>query len=160
MAKVSAEGTREKVFSNPILRIKGNAIACEDNFIHINNITQVWVGELPKPTIPWLWVVLGALVGLTFLSLPLLNLVGIAILVCIVVYVVTRLNKPKIYGLNIELNSARMYSFTSRDSQFLHKVYEVLQNIAFDGGLVAETLIVNLGNGTIVNDSSNVKVGG
>ena len=137
----------------------GNAIVCGGSFIQISNITQVWIGEILKPPFPWIVVLIGiaASVALWYFKF---EIIGITLSVIIAVYACAKAFKPKRYALNIEMASARVFSFTSTNAKYLQNTYEILQNIVFDGGLAREKIIVNLGSGTIINESSGVSIGG
>lgn len=152
----------EKVFNDPELRIMGNTISCRDSFIQISNITQAWVGTTAKEPMPVSTLIFCAIGAIAIFSLlpGQGKSLGIIPVVIAAVILYRHSLKVPIHGLNIELNSGRTYTFTSTNMQFIGKAYTVIRSIVQDTGTRTsnDTILINMANGTIVNESSDVLI--
>lgn len=108
---------RQTTFKSAVMSIYGNGIDCQDTFIHTRNITQMWIGTIPKKPMPFIPIIIFGVVGLFLIQEKvLLGLISLAIARVIIFL---NLKQTEYYGMNIELSSGRIYSFTSSDRSFL-----------------------------------------
>jgi len=161
-----ASDNKEKIYKDSQLEIYDNIMVYgnENNFVQLTNITQVWKGEIPKENLPVGMLFSGALIGLVLLIVGLVSSAILAVIGVIIfggiVFLAYHLNSKIIqyYGLNIELNSGRMISFTSSDSKCITGAFNVLGNIIKDGVAHGDTMI-NFGTGNIVSKASSIEIG-
>ena len=157
---------KQKTFEDSILTIKGTIIYWpsvskkhpndkEENFIQLSNITYVWFGKLYK-SIPWLLLTASLALGWFLTRMPNggLTFVGIIFILLPIAYAVYRYMYKPTYALNIELSSTQIRSFTTKNLSFLQTAYFVLRDIVTDKDSFDGSVILNLGNGTIINNSS------
>ncbi|MDR3085794.1 MAG: DUF6232 family protein [Christensenellaceae bacterium] len=149
-----------KVFKNETVSIEGNIIRCQQNFIQISSISQVWTGQLPKTPLPWLGIsflcVTGLLTcvigrGVAYPTLGGLLLIGMGI----GVFAWSYAKNKDLYGLHIEMSSGHTYTFIAEDAKFVVQAFEALAHIVRTK-LTAENILLNFGSGKIVNQSTNV----
>ncbi|MDR2513604.1 MAG: DUF6232 family protein [Christensenellaceae bacterium] len=154
-----------KVFQNENVRIEGNIIRCQENFIQISNISQVWTGQLPKKPLPWLWIIALCAAGAVALwqspdrfgnPQPVPVLLGLALLIAgIGLGLWTANSNQDLFGLHIEMSSGGTYSFVSSSTFFIQEAFETISEIVRTGK-TTENILMNFGSGTIVNQSQNV----
>ncbi len=157
--KKNVSKPEETLFESAVVNLKGNIINCQESFIQISNITQVWTGTLPKKPLPIMTLFICGALGFVCFSLiklsVILSIAGLG-LWCVVGIIIYRHNyNPTSYGLNIELNSGHCYSFLSTDHSFISNVFTVLRNIIQDNN-TSNNYLINFGTGTIINESKDV----
>lgn len=161
--KDKIDNSKEKVFISSKVNILGNVITCENSFLQISNITQVWEGTIPKPAIPIIPLIISTLISIICfyfskdVELIILILPGVAILVIVLFVFSKYINAPQYYGLNIELTSSNIYSFTSDNKEFINRAYNVLKLIIQTQN-TNSNLILNFGDGIILNGVDSKKI--
>lgn len=142
---MSKDNKKQTTFETPTLTIAGNGIDCQDTFIHTRNITQIWIGQIPKKPMPMVPIIVLLAIGFGLFNVKfILGLIPIAIAIAIIFI---NYNQVTLYGMNIELSSGRIYSFTSSKRNYLEKAYDCIKNI-INRNLQVEYK-VNLNSGTI-----------
>lgn len=135
----------QKTFNTPTLKIEGNGIDCQDTFIHIKNITQIWIGEIPKKSLPILYLLCLVVVGfILFIVNFFIGLIPLAI--AAVVFIIYN-KQITYYGMNIELSSGRIYSFTSSNKKYLLLAYDCIKSIINKPSDIGYN--INLNNGDL-----------
>lgn len=159
-----------KVLLNPEIRIEGNAITSKRSIIQISNISRAWAGPVPpekmsalKLTVLAVSGVLGALLlsnnwkrmteGSSSGGVMVLLGLGLWGIAAYIIY--NNLNRPNYYAINLELNSNSVYSFTSTKAENINKIFEVISRILIENN-DNENILINFGNGAIINNSENV----
>lgn len=159
------DDNKNKIFENKVMNIQGNIIFSGNNFIQISNITQTWIGTMPKKPFQWKAILFLLIGGFFIISLPditdsdTLDFIAVALFLgafCVFIASIVEQIGEK-YALNIELCSGRFYSFTSKNKTFLSEVYTTLINILQDN-TSKDNYIINFGSGTIINESTNSTV--
>lgn len=157
MAGILDGSSKDKVFDNGILSVRGNIFTTEDCFIQVSNISRVYASEMPHKSL--LGAVLLALLGLFFCGLRQVPLgVMVIIIACIIGFVIFNKNQQNKYALFLELNSGEKMVYLSSNINFLRQVANVLANIVV--GLVQPDMTVNFTTNQFENIHGNVVSGG
>lgn len=148
----------DKVLINPQIHIEGNIISSINNLIQISNISKAWAGPIQKSKLSSKSILIMAVLGFFgfFLIATIkLSLFGLAIWGVIGYIIYKHVSQPQYHAISFELNSGRVYSFTSNDQIHIDTIFRVISGIIKDNSGTAD-IIINFGNGTIVNNSENV----
>ena len=159
MSEIKKEKS-QNYFEDSLMRVEGNVIISENNLIQITNVTQVWTGPVPKKPLPYFWLAVLAILGIGAIGLRnvFTVIVGVLLLAICTVIIYMHFSADAVYALNLELNSGRTYSFFTKRTEFVNKSFEFLTEI-FEQNNYTGNYLINFGNGTIVNQSDNVKTG-
>lgn len=139
-----------KIFKNAQVTLEGNLIRCENNSIQISNVSQIWAGGLPKVRIPMNLVLV--LLSMVFIGYYFINSTFIVItaLGSVFFLVCNYWIQVEYRGLNLELCSGEIYSFVSKNTVFVNRVYHLINQIIAKNN---DTTIYNIsfkGNGEII----------
>ena len=124
---------KEKVIETDELQVRGHLLRWKDVVIQISNISQISVGNYPRPPFP-LWTIAATLIGLFFL--PYNKLIGafglLVVLVVIAMWYDSWYDKKDYKVLRLYLNSGTSFFFTFKEETFMRKVLDVFANIFED----------------------------
>lgn len=138
-----------KIFKNAQVTLEGNLIRCENNSIQISNVSQIWSGRLPKVRIPVNLVVV--LLFMAFIGYYFINstFIVIAALGSVFFLVCNYWIQVEYHGLNLELCSGEIYSFVSKNTVFVNRVYHLINEIIAKNNDLSIYNISFKGNGEI-----------
>ena len=150
----------QKTLYSTWLNIYGNVLISTNVCMQIRNVSQVFFGELPKKKFPTISFLLLLLSGIAVIAIdhprkyhepsPIFAFAVFALIAATIVFLVYISSKP-LFGLHIVMNSGATYTFTSSNSDFIKKAYEVLCERFNQPDDKATYMTVNFGSGTIVN---------
>lgn len=124
---------KEKVIETNELQVRGHLLRWKDVVIQISSISQIAIGNYPKPPFP-LWSVAAILIGMFFLSINIfIGLIGVLLgCVVIAVWYDSWWSKKDYKFLHLFLNSGTSFSILFDEEPFLRKVLDVFANIFED----------------------------
>ena len=153
--------SKDKIFKSARIFVKGNVIITEDCVIQISSISSIWIGDIPKKPLPkWLLAILAILSLGCFYAGGTFILFGLVLLAIGGFILYRYYTKSDLFGLVMELNSGKPYSFISTNKVFLQNVLNILSNILKDNKDSKLTYNINFADGTIINDinKSDIKI--
>ena len=132
-------GIGEKSIDTPSLYLEKNIMMWNNHtMIQLSNISYISAESIPALPLP-IFAILALLVGLTFLAIEGMALVGILILIGAgwYLYFWYEQSQKRSNGaiLNIRMNSGHVFNFEFTDKAFLQTVATRLRLILMDGGV-------------------------
>lgn len=124
---------KEKVIETDELQVRGHLLRWKDVVIQISNISQISVGNYPRPPFP-LWTIAAILIGLFVLPYnKFIGVIGLLVgIVVIAMWYESWWDKKDYKFLRLYLNSGTSFFFTFKEESFLRKVLDVFANIFED----------------------------
>lgn len=155
--------SKEKIYKNSQIEIAENIMTYENSFIQLSNITQVWRGDIPKEELPMGTLIFFGSIGIIMIGMGFafsgfLAFLGLLLLVA-VIFIGYRIQMgiKQYYGLNIELSSNRLLSFTSSEKEVITAAFNVLGNIIKDGK-THDASFINFETGSIQSSVSTTEI--
>lgn len=144
---------KEKVIETDELQIRGHLLRWRDVVIQISNISQIAIGNYPKPPFP-LWAVAAILIGMFFWSFnAFIGMIGVLLGGGVIaMWYESWWSRKDHKFLHLYLNSGTTFSFLFEEETFLRKVLDVFANIFED--------VERNVNNSITIDIKNCKVSG
>lgn len=116
----------ERIIKNAQIELAGNLMKSENFGIRISNIIQVWPGMRPKQkiTLPMMLFLLFA----DFMSVIFMNELAATLIVftSLLVLYISYYMQEEFQGLNIQLSTGEICTFTSDDKDFINQVYQTI----------------------------------
>lgn len=139
-----------------VLYITKKTVRFGDDVYQFRNVTGFGIGEVKPKKIPFI-VILGLfLLGIIMISFN--SFVGSIMLLCSIAALATNLSQPKLYGLELYLNSGDGKIFITRDIPFLKRTVGELYD--FMESNKEETYTVTITDSTLLNspvgDKNNI----
>lgn len=151
--------SKEKKIKTDTLVIEKNTIKFQHITIHIQNISQLEVGQ-QKIQIPYLYLGIATLIGLAFLSF--LPIIGILIIAGVILYAYMKYKAYADAGqyLTFILNSGTQYSILVKDNEFLDEMRTVIES-SMNGGIEHYTINIDdkVINGNNITNTNGAIVG-
>lgn len=124
---------KEKVIETDELQVRGHLLRWKDVVIQISNISQISVGNYPRPPFP-LWTIAAILIGLCFLPYnKFIGMIGLLVGIAVItMWYESWWDKKDYKFLRLYLNSGTSFFFTFKEEFFLRKVLDVFANIFED----------------------------
>lgn len=124
---------KEKVIETEELQIRGHLLRWKDVVIQISNISQISVGNYPRPPFP-LWTIAAILIGAFFWPHNIfIGAIGLLLGISVIAVWYDSWWSQKDYKfLHLYLNSGTSFSFLFKEESFLRKVLDVFANIFED----------------------------